>query len=81
MMVLTEAYATIAVAEAAAFLGSSEQEAIQAAMAAKWELDASGAVLIVKKPQAAPGSKTGPESLQQLVEYVVHLSENHASVA
>ncbi|ONK77493.1 uncharacterized protein A4U43_C02F7130 [Asparagus officinalis] len=70
---LQSAYSTITVADAAHFMGMSEDDATKYALQHGWTLDSSSNMLTVRKPIVVKQQKLDPSKLQRLTEYVYHL--------
>eukprot|EP00743_Colponemidia_sp_Colp-15_P004326 GILK01004666.1.p1 GENE.GILK01004666.1~~GILK01004666.1.p1 ORF type:complete len:202 (+),score=31.64 GILK01004666.1:58-663(+) len=71
--VLSKAYTTISVADAAACLGISPSTAVQECVQAGWTFDSLTNTLAPTKEVISKAQKTGQEQLQQLTDYIVHL--------
>ncbi|XP_078172648.1 COP9 signalosome, subunit CSN8 [Carex rostrata] len=70
---LTFAYSTITVSDAAHFMGMSEEDATKYAVEHGWSLDAPTKMLTAVKPKIATEQKADPSKLQRLTEFVFHL--------
>eukprot|EP00850_Spirogloea_muscicola_P007684 SM000039S14514 [mRNA] locus=s39:530202:531511:- [translate_table: standard] len=70
---LSTAYSTISVANAAAFLGLSEAKTIEFTTARSWELDSTAGMLMVRSRMAVQKSRASLGRLQSLTEFVFHL--------
>mmetsp|Transcript_1274 Transcript_1274/g.1491 ORF Transcript_1274/g.1491 Transcript_1274/m.1491 type:complete len:197 (-) Transcript_1274:698-1288(-) len=74
LQLLSKAYTTISVAEAAVFLGLSQQEAVQVTAGVGWSVDPTNPECLVVRPLSEDKGESIPEqNLHQLTEYVVHL--------
>eukprot|EP00249_Psilotum_nudum_P015079 c25155_g2_i1 orf=259-867(-) len=70
---LSTAYSTISVDDAAAFLGLTHSEAIHFTLQQGWTLDSSSQMLTVKPPPPVSEQKLDSSKLKNLTEYVFQL--------
>ncbi|PKA61517.1 COP9 signalosome complex subunit 8 [Apostasia shenzhenica] len=70
---LVSAYSTISVADAAQFLGMSEDDVTNYALQHGWTFDSGSRMLTVTKPKIVTEQKLDPSKLQRLTEYVFQL--------
>ncbi|KAL3701922.1 hypothetical protein R1sor_019944 [Riccia sorocarpa] len=73
LKLLYTAYSTISVADAAGFLGMTEQEVINYTIEHGWTLDPVAKMLTVRPTVTTVEQKTDASQLQSLTEYVFHL--------
>lgn len=73
MKLLSTAYSTISVSDAARFLGLTEDETIRCTMQEGWTLDSVSKMLIVQSASPVAEQTLDSSNLQNLTEYVFHL--------
>lgn len=73
MKLLSTAYSTISVSDAAKFLGLTEAETIKCTTQAGWMLDPTSNMLTVEPAITVVAQKLDSSKLQNLTEYVFHL--------
>ncbi|KAI6701690.1 hypothetical protein NL676_016014 [Syzygium grande] len=70
---LSSAYSTISLQDAALFLGMSEDDAANYVLQQGWDVDPTSRMLTVRQQQAVTDQKLDPSKLQRLTEYVFQL--------